>query len=179
MTKVGFCGAHGTGKTRIMLNLAAMLKNHNPCWDIQIITGVARSLKEPLNEKSSKMTQQKIFATQYLRELNAKGDIVLCDRTIVDSFVYSERLGFRDLVRYFDKFVILHWMTTYDHLVWVRPSGKPADDGVRDTDLEFQNNIDMLFEKYFNIHNTNRVESVGYDISVINKVFSDILKKEK
>ena len=72
---------------------------------------------------------------------------MFCDRAVLDNFCYMRRAFtgapsegvLEDLVR--------SWTTTYDALFKVPIVGDPRFDGVRDTDLAFQREIDGSIEQ--------------------------------
>ncbi len=87
-----------------------------------------------------------ILHTQIAWELQAeaKAEVVVCDRAVLDNYCYLRRAApgephvkvLEELVR--------AWLPTYDALFRVPIVGDPSFDGVRDTDLAFQHDIDAL-----------------------------------
>ena len=81
-----------------------------------------------------------------LEEKHAHRDgLLVCDRTIADHWSYTTTLfgeemeasGIRDIA---ESYVRKH-LTTYDLIFYLPPEFGPADDGIREDDLEFQDEI--------------------------------------
>ena len=142
---IAITGTHGTGKTTFSFLLAAHYKQQGA--NVKIIQEVARSCPFPLNDKMTIETAHWIYHEHSKKELEAKKDhdIVICDRTSFDSFVYAEYLDL-DICRALKECAKGH-LYEYDEINFVRPDNPYSiiDDGVRSLDLEFQNKIDHLF----------------------------------
>lgn len=138
--KIAFIGTHGIGKTTLAYELCNELKKQN--LDVGFIDEIARRCPFPINEATSLEAQTWILATTIARELEL-GKIypnIICDRSVFDNYVY--------LYHKFGHIPELHgltsyWIRTYDLLfrvplttTYLRP------DGIRSTDLEFQEVID-------------------------------------
>jgi len=147
--KIGITGTHGTGKTGFALRMAAHLKSDHPGENVGILTEVARTCPLPINKETSELAQSWIFHGQLVREieLEARNEILICDRTILDSIAYSERAGFKAQAL-MHLSIALDWMSSYDELYFLRPSIAPANDGFRDTDPDFQKDIDRILAGY-------------------------------
>lgn len=149
--KLGCMGAHGTGKSTFALRLAASLKDLSPDESVGVLLEAVRSCPWPVNKQTTDEAQRWIFHRQMIEELelSARNEIVICDRTILDPLAYSERAGLGDLV---DAYMpaALEWMETYDEIYFLRPNGIIAADGFRDTDPQFQKEIDAILERYVN-----------------------------
>jgi predicted ATPase len=144
--KVAFIGTHGVGKTTLCYDLAAALKKRDV--GVELVREVARECPLPINRETTLRAQAWILHTQIAWELQAeaKAEVVVCDRAILDNFCYLRRaagdvlppeaLPLEELAR--------HWTSTYDFLFRVPVIGDPRFDGIRDTDLAFQHEIDGL-----------------------------------
>lgn len=146
--KIGIMGAHGTGKSRLMLNLAQYFKNEFPDQEIGVLSGVSRkSPFRPSNSTTNLANQQYIFSEQIRQELlySKTNDIVICDRTIFDNLAYSWYAGFDEWLHAALP-LATEWGKTYDRFYFVRPDNKYAiaDDGRRITDKQCQNQIDAF-----------------------------------
>jgi nicotinamide riboside kinase len=145
MTKlIAITGTHGTGKTTLSFQLAAEYKKLGA--NVKIIQEVARSCPFPLNADMTRDTALWIYHEHSKKELEAcrDHDVVICDRTSFDSFVYAEVLGIT--LEYWERKSARIHLDKYDELYFVRPDDKlPKDDGIRSMDLDFQNNVDALF----------------------------------
>ena len=147
MTKtIAITGTHGTGKTTFSFCLAMYYKQQGA--NVKIIQEVARSCPFPLNDKMTRETAMWIYHEHSRKELEAKKDhdIIICDRTSYDSFVYAESLKIY-FFEYIEQQAKQH-LNSYDKLFFIRPNTPLLGDGIRSTDLEFQNTVDNLFEKH-------------------------------
>lgn len=142
--KIGITGTHGAGKTTLALSLAAMMKTFFPELKIGVASETARECPWPVNRETSENAQTWIFHRQVLKELEASGrnDILVCDRTILDNLAYAYQAGMYSLVKRLHP-TALDWLRSYRVLLWTRPGDRePVDDGFRDTDRNFQLQID-------------------------------------
>ena len=156
MKKIGIMGTESTGKTsfalRIQKNLCQSPKFR--CVWIDVLEELSRTSLGLINEGCFLQNQMWIHHSQYASELKMKMagvDILICDRTILDSLVYGYQLGYYDFVRDNIKNAI-RWLDTYDILYFKRPlPGVPCeDDGVRSNNPVFRKDIDDLFKYYIN-----------------------------
>lgn len=160
MTKlIAITGTHGTGKTTLSFQLAAEYKRLGA--NVKVIQEVARICPFPLNENMTSETALWIYHEHSKKELEAcrDHDVVICDRTRFDSFVYAESLNIRDL-KCITEFVS-HELNDYDLLYFVRHSEDelPKNDGIRSTDIEFQEKVDRIFYKYLSNVPHKQIES--------------------
>lgn len=99
---VAITGAHGTGKTTFVLELAARLKRES-AGEIGIIQETARKCPYPIisqgRDHSSEASQMWIFTAQVQAEQEALRyyPVVISDRTIVDCIAYTAVQGFHEL----------------------------------------------------------------------------------
>ncbi len=138
--KIAFIGTHGIGKTTLAYELCNELKKQH--LDVGFIDEIARRCPFPINEETSLEAQTWILTTTISRELelNKIYPNIICDRSVLDNYVY--------LYHKFGHIGELHaltsyWVRTYDLLFRVPFTRKYLRaDGVRSTDLEFQEAID-------------------------------------
>jgi thymidylate kinase len=154
---IAITGTHGTGKTTLTFCLAMHYKQQGA--NVKIIQEVARSCPFPLNDKMTRETALWIYHEHSKKELEAKKshDIVICDRTVFDSFVYAESLGIK-FFEYCESQAKDH-LYSYDKLFFIRPDIPLIEDGVRSNDLEFQMKVDKLFEIKLNDFNYTEMKS--------------------
>ena len=153
--KIGIMGTHGAGNTIFALSMAVNLKKKHPAENVGMLTEVARQCPFPINENTTRDSQLWIFHMQIPAEIEmlAKNEILVCDRTILDSLAYAQWTGFADLVDAYLPLAI-DWIDTYDEIYWMRPGGGPlADDGFRSIDPDFQKEIDQIFADLVGIYN--------------------------
>lgn len=144
--KIAIIGTHGTGKSTLSFNLAAHYKFIGK--SVKIVQEVARSCPFPINEKMNIESAKWIFLEHSKKELEAsRNQVVICDRSVFDSFVYAEYFKISDdeLVKY--KKVALSQLKEYEKLIFVRPNLFLHDDEFRSKDLEFHKSIDKIFEE--------------------------------
>jgi thymidylate kinase len=155
---IAITGTHGTGKTTLSFILAAEYKKLGA--NVKIIQEVARSCPFPLNENMTKETALWIFHEHSKKELEAirNHDIVICDRTSFDSFVYAAHLEI-PMDIYLIEWAHSH-LYEYDTLFYVKPSEKPPlNDGTRSIDLQFQSQIDTEFKRYLSGIDLEKIDS--------------------
>jgi predicted ATPase len=100
---IAFSGAHGTGKTTAVLELARRLKIENPKLDVGVVMETARQC--PLGYLSDgrqyidAAAQRWIFSAQIIAELEAaaKHDLVVSDRSAPDAVAYTIAGGHHEL----------------------------------------------------------------------------------
>jgi nicotinamide riboside kinase len=145
--KVAFIGTHGVGKTTLCYDLAAALKKRD--LTVEIVREVARECPLPINRDTTLKAQSWILHTQIAWELQAeaKADVVFCDRAVLDNFCYMRRAFTGASDEGVLEALVKSWTATYDALFKVPIVGDPRFDGVRDTDLAFQREIDGAIER--------------------------------
>ncbi len=145
---IAITGTHGTGKTTLSFLLAAEYKKLGA--NVKIIQEVARSCPFPLNDKMIKETALWIYHEHSKKELEAcrDHDVIICDRTSFDSFVYAEAMKIQGLGQ--EKYAAMHHIYEYSELYLVRPdyAWDIKNDGIRSMDLDFQSEVDHLFSIY-------------------------------
>ncbi len=142
--KVAFIGTHGVGKTTLCYDLAAGLKKRARSGEL--VRVVARDCPLPINRHTTVRAQAWILHTQIAAELEAeaRADVVCCDRAVLDNFCYLKRAAAGDPHVGLLEELVKAWTPTYDVLFRVPIAGELRFDGVRETDLAFQRDIDGL-----------------------------------
>jgi nicotinamide riboside kinase len=137
--KIAFIGTHGVGKTTLCYGLAARLKVRDVV--LEIVHEVARRCPLPINERTSLAAQSWILHTQISDELiaAARHPVVICDRSVLDNYVYLLLAGGRTPAI---DVLIEWWLQTYSRLIYVPIVAAPLADGMRSTDLAFQQAVD-------------------------------------
>lgn len=144
--KIAFIGTHGVGKTTLCYDLAAALKRRD--LTVELVREVARECPLPINRDTTVKAQAWILHTQIAWELQAeaKAEVVVCDRAVLDNWCYLRRAAPGDPHVKVLEGLVRAWLPTYDALFRVPIVGDPRFDGVRDTDLAFQHDIDALLQ---------------------------------
>jgi nicotinamide riboside kinase len=142
--KVAFIGSHGVGKTTLCYGLAARLKARDLA--VEVVHEVARRCPLPINQETSRAAQAWILHSQIGEELvaQARYPVVICDRSVLDNYVYLLLAAGRD-----DTFEVLvaSWLDTYDLLVHVPIAGVPTPDGIRSADPSFQRAVEERLDR--------------------------------
>jgi len=139
--KIAFIGSHGVGKTTLCYGLAARLKRRDVA--LEIVHEVARRSPLPINRETTVPAQRWILLTQIAEELVAaeRYPVVLCDRSVLDNYVYLLLAAGPDPVV---APLVERWLPTYDLLVRVPVIAAPPADGVRAADPGFQRAVDEV-----------------------------------
>ncbi len=178
MKKVAIVGTHGTFKSTLTLKLAAELKAHR--YTIKTIEEFAARCPYPINGQDIK-AQEWIVSMQYIAELEAGAghggrtppDFLICDRSILDAFVYTEDLCDKQKIAmppWIPKMTD-HLLPTYDFIFKTNLSTDGlVEDGTRDTDPKWQENIERrlaqaLEERLVNHYTFPLIEGLSDDPS--------------
>lgn len=147
--KIALISTHGTGKTTLCFEVAAMLKKLG--LKVKVFSEIATQAFEqgiPINEKTTMPAQMFIMMQHISEELRAdirKYQVVICDRSVFDNLVYMERrCGRQEFVRRFIKDYAEKF--PYDVIYKLPLVGELVDDGIREVEnQQFQKDIyDML-----------------------------------
>lgn len=137
--KFAFIGSHGVGKTTLCYGLAARLKRRDVA--LEIVHEVARRCPLPINAATTADAQRWILHTQIAEEIlaAARYPLVLCDRSVLDNYVYFLLAAPPDPT--LDQ-LVSEWLASYDLLVQVPVLQAPQADGIRAADPTFQRAVD-------------------------------------
>lgn len=150
--KIAVTGTHGAGKTTLAFKLAVHYKQQG--YNVKVVQEVARSCPFPLNESMTKETALWIYHTHIQKELEAARthDVVICDRTFYDSFVYAKCNNLK--LVHTEQHALQNLEDSYNKIFLIRPDLPIKEDGVRSVDYEFQKKIDSAFKDlcdYFDV----------------------------
>jgi len=155
--KIALIGTHGTGKTTMTYDLIANLKKEG--YNSDLLQEVARSCPLPINESTTKEAQEWIIYSQYIKELELEkpNQILICDRSIIDGYVYYRNKFGRNST--LEKFV-KEKSKTYKEIFRVPMREELLkDDGFRSTNKLFQQKIDGEFDR---VIGSLKIESKEY-----------------
>jgi len=140
--KVAFIGTHGVGKTTLCFELAALLKKRDKV--VEMVREVARFCPLPINRDTTVAAKSWILHTEIAEELVAenKGEIVICDRSVLDNYCYLLQTGKHPMLEPLVKW----WTGTYQLLIKVPIVGSLQFDGLRDVDSAFQRKVDETID---------------------------------
>lgn len=173
MKKIALIGTHGTGKSTLVYKLAAQLKEME--IDTEALREIARLCPLPINENTTKKSQEWIIYNQYIKEIEEQAnntDVLICDRSVLDGYVYYyNQIGENKIIENFIKEKI----QTYDQ-IWKVPIyfSKLKNDGFRSTNKDFQKSIDETFNYLLYKLNINY-----YTFSGIEETAMSIQKEKK
>jgi len=148
--KIAYSGSHGTGKTTKAFAKALEYKTTTP-FNIFVLQEVARRSPFDINKSATRQAQLWLFAEQLRLELEISliYDVIICDRTVLDTLAYCKYLGYDTMVDQLKEVAFEH-LDTYDKIIY-----SPIDDnyfiedGIRDMDKTFRNSVDTyLLELY-------------------------------
>lgn len=142
--KLAFIGSHGVGKTTLCYGLAARLKARDVA--VEVVHEVARRCPLPINQETSRAAQAWILHSQIGEELvaQARYPVVICDRSVLDNYVYLLLAAGRDEML---ETLVASWLETYDLLVQVPIAGSPSPDGIRSADPSFQRAVEERLDR--------------------------------
>lgn len=159
--KIALIGTHGTFKTTLIYFLAGVLKAKGK--NVAIVREVARACPYFKGAHGNVLAQNWILLTQaqWEREYQDSYDYVLCDRSVVDNFIYALEAYEQEeqqLAAWIEPFV-LHHANSYNFLFKtpLSPYGL-IDDGVRSIDRDWQKEIDMRLKQYLKDKNIEHIE---------------------
>lgn len=172
--KICIIGTHSAGKTSLSYMLAVKYKILDK--SIKIVQEVARSCPYPINEGMNKDACLWIYYEHVKKELDAmqKHDVVICDRSAIDSFMYAKAQNCFDET----DSIMIHsfaaaeeWMDTYDEIIYVKPGDmKPTEDGVRSTDMDFRDRVEQEFQKWVTKSVRTNQLSIIYSLDIFDNI---------
>jgi len=149
--KIAIIGSHGTFKTTLTYFLAGVLKSR--ARTVGIVSEVAGSCPYLKHGKGDFLAQNWIMLTQVQkeREKQDQNEYVVCDRAIVDNFIYTLDLyqsSNTPLPEWMEPFTLEH-LNSYN-FIFKTPLTRIGlvQDGIRNTEYEWQEKIDKLLLKF-------------------------------
>ena len=146
--KIGLCGTMSVGKTTLVKALKKVpeFKNYNFATER---SKYLNDLGIPLNTDST-LKGQTVFLAERVAELMKEN--IITDRTIIDVIAFTnlaKSIDFKDK-EYFEDYACL-FVGEYDYIFYISPEGTVMEDnGVRETDLEYRDNIDEAIRNTLN-----------------------------
>jgi GTPase SAR1 family protein len=146
--KIGLCGTMSVGKT----TLVNRLKKLKQFEGYEFATERSKYLNDlgiPLNTDST-LKGQTIFLAERCAELIKEN--IITDRTVIDVMAFTNlarSIDFKDK-EYFEDYARV-FVGEYDYIFYISPEGTVMEDnGVRETDLEYRDDIDKAIIKILN-----------------------------
>lgn len=144
--KVVFCGAHGVGKS----TLSSMLSEKLWLPILHDIVVDAHKLGFVINENTPMETQMWLTGKQLEQEkIHPK---FIGDKCIFDYYVYAQALAMDAEMTNVIKKIALQ-THAYDHIFFIKPEFPIVDDGLRSTNIQFQNAVDNVYQSFLKEHN--------------------------
>ena len=156
--KVAIIGTHGVGKTGLAYALAAALTSRSIPVELVLETARELSRLEPgikINAETTLQSQARILEYQFQREVEAEvsghSEVIICDRSF-DNYLYMER-KFGSQPQY-EEMIINHLKNHPYTLIIKVPivDSEIKHDNFRDTNHEFQSDIDLRIELFLKKH---------------------------
>ena len=157
--KIAITGPGGSGKTTLLRALMQEeLVKELKLAPLQEVTRTVRELGFPINEAGADETQLMITAT-HIQNVLAKDDYIV-DRCLLDGFVYTEYLYLEGKVAsYIAEFtwqLLKRHFKSYDAVFYIPNEFAVEADGVRSTEVDFQEKTSGLFKEAL-----DRLEAAG------------------
>ena len=160
--KIGFCGTMSVGKT----TLVNTLKELPEFKEYEFKTERSKYLRDlgiPLNTDST-IKGQTVFLAERAAEL--MNENVITDRTVIDVMAFTNLAKTISYI-HADDFTqhASNLVSDYDYIFYVSPEGVEIEDnGVRETDAEYRDLVDLSIKSFINKYNhriKNLVEIKG------------------
>jgi uridine kinase len=160
-------GTHGCGKSTLSHRICSEFKKSG--YNAIVISETARESPFPINRGQTVNSSLYIALKQAVKELEAIAhgyQYLILDRGVLDSFVYSEATRKEEISAIegglLEAFKI--WTREYDDIIFLRNEGNTVlqEDGIRDTDREFAEKIEKLFEHLLMENFGDRVRAIDY-----------------
>ena len=166
--KIGLCGTMSVGKT-ILVNA---LKDLPEFKDYYFRTERSKYLSDlgiPLNTDST-LKGQLVFAAERASELLQEN--IITDRTIIDVMAFCNlSTSMQDYEKEQINVVLWNLIKDYDIIFYVSPEGvEMEDNGVRETNLEYRNNIDKEIKSILKMYHNNCVNFVKIKGSIQERI---------
>lgn len=146
--KILITGTHSTGKTTLVLDVVARLRQSS----VEIIAESARNCPFVLNTHQNLLSTTWLIASQLRAEVEAQTrpevDLVICDRGLPDILAYHEMAT--GVVEPWLVAMAEGWMSGYDQVFVARPDpARPmSSDELRVEDTVFRANVQRVIESH-------------------------------
>tara|TARA_R110000772_G_scaffold2311_7_gene8009 strand:- start:6222 stop:6755 length:534 start_codon:yes stop_codon:yes gene_type:complete len=147
--KIGIMGAQSVGKTTLL----NALRSEEAFNDYVICDEVTRDIRElglEINEDGNDVTQMLIMQKHIVNVF--LHDNMITDRTALDALVYTTHLNNIGKVsrNTLDAIKVMYdkCIQAYDFVFYISPEFDLVSDGVRSDDIDFRDNIVLLFEGF-------------------------------
>lgn len=162
--KIVYIGSHCIGKSTEVLTKAAELKVKYP---FKSVKAIEENIREIMGKYKPNTTEfAKLCFTDCLYKeayYSSLYDVLVVDRAPFDCLVYlqvHEDKSLEELLPEYAQLGVEHFKS-YSEIYFMRPidySRELLDDGFRDTNLVYRNNIDRMYEKILKHYNIKYTE---------------------
>lgn len=150
--KIGLTGTHSTGKSTSAFQLCLDYKKEFSDKTVGLFLENVVHCPLDINRMATKESELWMFTKQIEQEiyLSTKYDILICDRTILDTIPYTIYLGHNNLAYAMIK-IAKEYIHTYDTIIFKSTTNNNYlfSDGFRDTNTDYRNDIQKLFFELF------------------------------
>lgn len=166
--KIAAIGTHGVGKSTLVSHLTSLLKQNDRSKSVISLEENVRKISKLTDNKLNTVVFQKLsIADQLFREISNEllHDIIVTDRTLLDYIIYGRVDGIHLSANY--KLLAIEHLTTFDKIYFVRPNDAKSnitDDGFRDTNKDYRNQVDSEFNLMLKLHNIKYKELKSSEI---------------
>lgn len=170
--KYVFVGSHGTGKSSAATYLNSLLKQHNRDKSVKVIEENVREISRLFGDKLNGPDFQRLVMIDHIhKEITAEQiyDIIVCDRSAIDTLVYGLVYNIQLPSEYFS--LAMNHLNTCTHVYFVRPDADDSElapDGYRDTNKTVRNEVDKQFERMLKLWGGAYTEIRTRDIYTFN-----------
>lgn len=178
--KILITGTHSTGKSTLLDELKKLPELQSYSF-IGGITREAKNLGFKINEDGDWKTQLYCAARDVINLLENENKDVIYDRSIIDTFIYTEYLitrscgSFDHRAFHIIRDLYLHFQGWFDVVFWLRPEFNIENDGVRSLDTLFQKDIDRRFDFWFQVRGRSDIFTLSGSLEMRVQLFRQIL----
>lgn len=154
-------GSHGTGKSTYAGQIYHEQKRKNPNASVRLLCDLEADCPYPINHDTTEQSQLWIFSNQIRAELFAlsRFDILVTDRTVVDTIAYTYCAGFQELACAMLGLAQQH-VGLYNEINFRQIKNNPFcyPDGIRETDdFAFRLQVECTLKEMY-----SELESEGF-----------------
>lgn len=154
---IAFSGAHGTGKTTSVFELATEMKKAGK--NVGVILEAARECPFPVMSVgcaiAPKHSQLWIYNRQMMCEIEAseKYDVVISDRTLIDCIGYTRYLGYDRMANSMALMMLQHvWRYHQIYFKGILHNDYCTHDGFRNTNPSIRTEIENIISDLYSFH---------------------------
>lgn len=159
---IGISGAQSVGKTTLL----NALRSEKCFKDFTIRNELTRNIRKlglNINEDGNDITQEIIMKEHIYNAIMF--DNMITDRIALDGVVYTQWLYdngkvtescLKEAQKIFTRII-----DSYDYIFYIKPEFPIENDGVRSTDVQWQNDIVKLFDYYINTYKVKTIPIQG------------------